>query len=683
MIDTQKVRAAIDERLDFLSEGADTECMGIMREIRESIDVNERKFSTHIDELQIKVKQTIFDLISKKISTKLLDNFVSLLISKNELREATELLIDYSYEGSEEQVEYERLVRKYYRSLGDEAIQLQLIYKQDSAGINEIARELLADVKFLDAIYEMIATQAASYELPPEYLLSFIDTYFDDFDVNALQELVRSLDRNLKHGKGTRVSDIMLMDLIIIFAYKSLKRFVEETDALALVDRLKSIFRNNHTFHRLVCNDMTFGTRENENIKEKDYKNFLRDLAEGGIDARRFIQGKFGQAVVKFSESEKAKQELFEDADCLKVLEKPQAWITINDPKDAVELLDKVSAKSSKKDVIYRVISKFLGRPVRQLEDTDFRFYADEIIDGLNEFVGNSKLKEDEGIMAILKRCKFGFRYIRRTEDDLKMGSKTGDCTAPGSVNFENSLSWQVNPAYQVMKLQKGGRFLGRINLTLGKIVEDDCIFIDAVEFNPQAQEEGMPYYVDACLVFKEAIEHIRLNAKAEGRKVMLYQFSNSSDFETVLEKKGLELRDGPETMAPFTLVNAFEDVKRVLGKIGFDEKISLWYQMMDASIQGSASDSKDKIAARLEREVFNPGQIAHPEIAEAMRERNFYVAAGLFVQIYAVEIGKIFEIEGVGAELIKRKLGQLYKLSEGISGHRVVLNCSKFSEVL
>ena len=75
------------------------------------------------------------------------------------------------------------------------------------------------------------------------------------------------------------------------------------------------------------------------------------------------------------------------------------------------------------------------------------------------------------------------------------MGSKTGDCTAPGSINFENSLSWQVNPAYQVIKLQKSGRFLGRVNITLGAIGEDDAIIVDAVEFNPQAQDKSAPYH--------------------------------------------------------------------------------------------------------------------------------------------------------------------------------------------
>lgn len=704
------VKEMLIAELDELESGANDACSEVIQRVRSSIDLvgievaaNRVQYLTNAIERGNdtdfeKVQSWIYDVILANVSDVLkegeADHLVAYYLSRGDFERAHDLLMEMPLytKADEQNREYVGLVKKYHEEFNAPAV-LQLLGRDNmSEGMYQFGLELANKKEFM----RRENFQFNQGGIPNSDVLSFFCTYFSNFNDVGIRSCLIEISENIP----VEILEIISQhdfEFILLFIYLAEKRLPGNLISADYTKRLKGFLRVRQSFSKDFFKHISFEPKAYRGVNRKEYETFWEFDGAGvkSSDLSEVIESPMGKAVLKFSESDAGKREVFEGAECLKVLKNPQGWITINEPALAKDIYEKVLVKAgAKKDVILKLISKFLGRPVRALNEDDFKFYADEIIDGLNEFVRNSNLKDDADILESLEKCKFDFRYIKRNEDDLRMGSKTGDCTAPGSINFENSLSWQVNPAYQVIKLQKGGRFLGRVNVTLGAMNSAHCIFVDAVEFNPQAQETNAPYHEMAKTVFLQTIEHLLKMCATEERRLIMYKFSNSSDYKEFIEYMGLRLKkcgkekrfsDAPEARLEskntFTFLDAFADAKKVLADYGGD--IKLWYQMMGASIEGAATLPQDKIAYRLEREIFNPGQIAQPDIAEAMRSRDFEKASALFIENYSRELWAILGVDEVPSSMVKRKLEQVYPLSKGITVHRVLLDSDQFFEVV
>lgn len=384
------------------------------------------------------------------------------------------------------------------------------------------------------------------------------------------------------------------------------------------------------------------------------------------------------------------KRIVFENAKVLEALPDRQAWITINKPqlaKDALELaLGKLGKKRSS---LENVLRSSLGVRIKQLEEAHFKYYADEILDAISQVVRNSRFKDDEELSDLLSQIRYGdggvcLRYIRREMADLSLGDKCGDCAAKGSVNFGNSVTWLVNPAYQILKMSKGGRFIGKMNFTLGTLVNQDAVIIDALEFNPQTQK-GKPYHKDGLECLNVALSFLRRLARKEKRKLFALRVSNSSGAVDILEEHGrhittgqtleeffdLAAEDNWDSKVPLSLLVPNEDVLRTLATVGYEEETNFFYQMLDVMDgEGHITGVKDLTNEKLpifEREVVNPAQIANPEVATAMRERDFEKASKLILIDSELE-GKVKGIfglpmeYGVSSTFLSTRLEKIYK---------------------
>jgi HEAT repeat protein len=434
---------------------------------------------------------------------------------------------------------------------------------------------------------------------------------------------------------------------------------------------------------------------------------------------KEYLDGSSQNAIYELlSTNRDIKRIVLENPSVLEVLPNKQAWITVNDPQLAKDLLEAALEKlGKKKSGLDKSLRSTLGVRLNQLEDAHFTYYADEILDTISHFVNNSKLKDDEKLSSLLSQIRYGnggvqLRYVRREMADLSLGDKCGDCTAKGSVNFGNSVTWLASPAYQILKMSKGKRFIGKINFTLGTLAGQDALIIDALEFNPQAQK-GKPYYEDALESLDVALSFMRNLARSENRKLFALCVSNSSGAVELLQERGrhsvtgqkmekyIETHSAEEfagDSVDLNLITPNEDVSRILSTVGYSGEVKLFYQMLDSSEDGYEAgvlDSKnvgskelsDKKLPALEREVINPVQIENPDIAAAMRKRDYEQAAKLILSDPEQE-GKIKEIFslpkewGVSPIFLSTRLEKIYSakaLDSESLGKTFVMKANRF----
>jgi len=374
------------------------------------------------------------------------------------------------------------------------------------------------------------------------------------------------------------------------------------------------------------------------------------------------------------------KRIVFENAKVLDVLPDRQAWVTINEPQLAMKVLKLTLEKlGDKRSSLENILSATLGVKIKQLGEAQFTYYADEILDIVTQVVRNSKLKDDKELSGLLSKIKYGddvkLRYIKRERSDLTLGDKCGDCTATGSIHFGDSVMWFVNPAYQILKMSKGRRFIGKINFTLGTLGKKDAMIIDALEFNPQAQE-GKPYYNDGLECFDAALEFLRDLAKMEKRELFALTSSNSSGAVEMLRKIELKramnleeetVKNLEYPLSRLTLLMPSDDIKQILVGTGYKGRIKLFYQILETTAVGSGGgkDLIDEKLPELEQQVLNPAQILNPEIAAAMRERDFDRAASLILSDIELD-KKVKEILGLpdvklAPKFLSEKIGRIY----------------------
>lgn len=394
----------------------------------------------------------------------------------------------------------------------------------------------------------------------------------------------------------------------------------------------------------------------------------------------------YEKTVVTKLASPGAKIDIMRSVDLHQLVPDPQAWISIYPPAAAREVYTWArSAFGTKMSSLESIVEKRVG--VKKITEDYFDYLPDEIIDAVLEMVRNQPTKNQQALKELCE--KYGItdeeavlRYAKRTPADVRLGNETGDCTAPGAINYKNSLSWHVNPAYQILLMKSGRRMMGKMNMALGSVAQHRAILIDALEFNPQAVE-GKPYHEKAKVLYGKALAFAKDLAKKEESRLYALVRSNSQGANTILQSEGqvLASEDGIRTLPRekekvFTVSLA---IPRVTAEFIQQHQGKVWYQMFEESVEKIESIKKgpaDKIDDRLsllERDVINPAQIARKEVAEAMEQRDFEMAAKLILQDpnSAAKASDFFGIPPsygtVSPKLLAEKMRKLYK-STGIS---------------
>lgn len=244
------------------------------------------------------------------------------------------------------------------------------------------------------------------------------------------------------------------------------------------------------------------------------------------------------------------KETLFTKINMTKYLQNPQNWFSWNSPQRATQLLAFWSKQNDQvKNQINTLLKQKVGRSVKELKENAqiLSIHTDEIIDAFASFYrerANNNLAADyylKELETLLPKEEFVFRYFSRVPTDANLGKRCGDCTAPGGINSGNSLTWFYNPLYQVVRLEKDNRFIGRFNLALVQINNKPALLVDAMEFHPQTKDHAK--YQELLLQgIRKAVERFKDLAAREGRALYFLLSSNTSSANSQVAELGRQL---------------------------------------------------------------------------------------------------------------------------------------------
>ncbi len=459
---------------------------------------------------------------------------------------------------------------------------------------------------------------------------------------------------------------------------------------------LKELFEKLFANHR----ELTNGLIEIAHIFIKDFNPDAEpdepdENDEEGTEAQRMeAMSLYGKEVRQFLSQPDAKVRICKDVKKLEQLPDSQAWISVHPPEDArkVYAFAQERLAEKEKNAFSTIVAKYTG--MKKVTDDTFLYYPDELMDAVVEYVERiPRLCEDKAWKTLSAETGLegekstSVRFIRRTTSDLRLGDKCGDCTAQGSGNYQNSLSWYINPLYQILIMKEAGQFMGKMCLTIGTVKDDSALFIDALEFHPQAREDG-PYNERAKRAFSDALAFVKNLAEKEKMKLYALVRSNSSGANAILMEEGVPLdseviqrsESKKAEGTPHTRFSVRLSVPQPT--IDFIDKNDgkIWYQMFeekaakeggDVTFREKKADPIDQKLYILERDVINPAQMNDTHIAEAMRGRDFKRAARLIMahKDWAPKVNDFFGFPGsygnVSPILLSEKIGLMFK-SEG-----------------
>ncbi len=294
-----------------------------------------------------------------------------------------------------------------------------------------------------------------------------------------------------------------------------------------------------------------------------------------------------------------------------------QAWLTINNPLLVQNLVERAVSKNNKgRDIFSRSLKRNLGLTLKDLvsDRSWYVYYADDILDALAEI--SAQLGLDSEMQSEIEHLQqpdgVRIRIIQRQPGDLSLGRKCGDCTALGSANFDNSVSWIYNPSYLIVKVSYHGHFLGRFNYALADVNYQPGLIIDALEFKPQVREEGTTQRAWGQLAFSKMMNYSRHLAKQLSRKLFALPWSNSAGANDLLVMNagaGNELNAKvffPTVDASvMTLLNAYLDPSRPL------HELTHWFQ---ANTSDEGTDS-NRILDRMDQKIMQVYETQAPEL--------------------------------------------------------------------
>ncbi|MFA6305882.1 MAG: hypothetical protein WC651_04120, partial [Candidatus Gracilibacteria bacterium] len=416
-----------------------------------------------------------------------------------------------------------------------------------------------------------------------------------------------------------------------------------------------------------------------ELLTDEDPEEILKKREE----THEYKESKYAKAVSKRMSVPGEKIRIFKATKALNDLPDKQAWISIYPPESARELYEALKATLNEKQQrgLENTIEKSAG--VKVPTEDHFLYCPDEIIEGMIAYANNLPMvKQNPRWREIcdkyeIKDTKGGVSlgFTQRNKSDLLLGSKCGDCTAYGSTNYEKSLCWPINPLTQVLVLREGGSIIGRVVLTFAYVKEELALFIDGIEFHPQAKE-GKPYYERAGKALTEALALVKKIAAKQQAPLYALIRSNSGKANEILAQEGIPVEsEGESFEARFKLP---EEVVEFTEK--HDGKI--WFQVFEAE-RRNGNTTKAEVDEELKRKrdaerqnllnkrlpvleetVLNPAQIENSEIANALREKRFMDGATLILadEKWSAEVSKFFGVtQKVSPNLLAKKMEILY----------------------
>ncbi len=362
-----------------------------------------------------------------------------------------------------------------------------------------------------------------------------------------------------------------------------------------------------------------------------------------------------------------------------------QAWISIHRPDQAQALLASFVEEFGKGSRAYQLLGKEvqrnLGVPVKELGEKHFKFYPDEIIDSLaavaKDFGGQwsqsqAVLQESQGLKL---------RFFRRNEDSLYLGKVCGDCTAPGSINFGNSLTWFINPLYQIVEIYYQNKFVGKVHVTPATVNGKETLFMDAMEFHPQTTSHE-EYGERARVALAETFEFLAGLAERQGMELVALALSNQAWANEFLRDRGVQLRP-VQRQSEVAFLNVEDEVAQALN-IPKARVLPFWYQVSDVAQDeapeagGEVMTDGEKLAVvradpktqELETKLINPLQAQVPGLGARISEARDVGTP----EAYKALSREIMAMEGV-QERVKAILGFAganYSLSPEILGERL-----------
>lgn len=350
------------------------------------------------------------------------------------------------------------------------------------------------------------------------------------------------------------------------------------------------------------------------------------------------------QALLRSMNAERGglKRAVFAGSEFVALLEDPQAWITINDPNLARQLVSAITSAelpSAGTAPLLEALRRTVDPEIRELDKLSaehYRLYADEIIDAVRATASGAGLAAQARIAPLLAGAQGGgpdatiIRYARRTQADLEAGKRTGDCTAPGGINHQRSLTWYYNPAYQVVYASRAGTLAVKLTLALGRVRDQDAIIVDSLEFDPQAAA-GLPRNAAGRRALKDTLRWLYGLARKEHRRLFALVRSNSVPANKYLQKIGVPLAASPDEPVVVSVLWPEKEIRAVLagspgksgGRVPYRGRLEPFYQMLDVdALDPTAPDEVmdpriiasrplnrrlDDLAARLQKEVFGP----------------------------------------------------------------------------
>ena len=302
-------------------------------------------------------------------------------------------------------------------------------------------------------------------------------------------------------------------------------------------------------------------------------------------------------------------------------LEIPQSFISLTDPKQVYEGLQQLVGGLDSSTPLFSAISstirREIGMPLKELSYEDVLLYSDQLTDivmrlGENRprISGNSGYQIIANESTKMRDGSIGFQFLSRTEDELRLGDLTGDCTARDGINSFAIYGWISDPTVQILKLYDNGKFMGKMHFMLGDVTSRQyngpVVLLDAMEFIPQAREVET-YRKRATAAFEAGLNKIEQISQSMQRSLYLNPVSNSDGARNILLG-----RYGSTTSVMFNKLGSEELVKSLLEFEGYTVDHVPYYVQSLGENDNQGDPRGRPIIDKIER-LINEYSISHP----------------------------------------------------------------------
>jgi hypothetical protein len=333
--------------------------------------------------------------------------------------------------------------------------------------------------------------------------------------------------------------------------------------------------RNYATFERRI---RLVGTKMFEGLKESHFA--VDDPLLADALFLMLVKGSIKETVWGLSEQSRAAiQEAGGD---------PTLMMNVFSPATIQAVMEKLMASGALLDGQLNVaLVQETGHDERdfELDPSLYAIYADQVAGAIRKTIllRTSKLPANHAHQTVLKEIAetlgedtYGdlrFSLTGRNPASLRGGGRSGDCTAPGRVNFWTQGAWNTTLENLEFETYFEGGFFGRFIGLVGMSDNKLTLWVHAIEFSPVARNPGAASSMTASNVQQrlvlESLRFINAFAQRAGiNNVELTGISNSVGYVDILPGllAGLKSDISGPGLRPtsFTLLNPFDGARRV-----------------------------------------------------------------------------------------------------------------------